>query len=91
MVAVGEAADVAGVADDHGGANGANANDVDDGRLRRGNGVGEPLVRLLQLVVDAAQVADMLERELSSGGLRRRLRLVGLEERLGVINLDFLG
>ena len=40
----GEAADVAGIADDHPGADGADTDDVDDRGLRRGDSVGEPLV-----------------------------------------------
>ena len=70
-----EAGDVAGDADDGGGHDRADPEDVDDGGARRGDHLLEPLLRLGELAVDAAQVVEQLVGELDAGGGDRAVGL----------------
>ena len=46
---------------------------------------------LLQLVIEASDVLQELERQLVAGGLHRGRRLEGAEQPIGVRSVEFLG
>ncbi len=67
MIAAGEPGNVAGVADDGPGVDGADAEDLGEGGARGPDRGGELLLGLAELVVEVAQVGEELGGELGAG------------------------
>ncbi len=89
MVAGGEPADVAGVADEHGRHHRTDPEHLGEGGLGGDDGVGYATLRLLHLGVEAAQVVEVLVGEGVAGSLDGRGGPHTVEQVLGARSVDF--
>ena len=91
VVPVGEAADIAGVADHHTGDDWADAEELGERGLRCPDGRADASVRLFDLPIETPHVIEQLEGELVAHVLDRGRRLEALEQPIGVRCVEFLG
>ena len=89
VVAAGEPVDSAGMSDDHRGDDRSDTEDVGERRSRRRDRIGNAPFRCAHLLVDVAQIADMIGCELVSDPFHRRDRLEPVEEPLCLVRRDF--
>ncbi len=91
VVTVAEPGDVAGVTDEHPGKDRPDPEQIGDGRAGSSDGGPDPLVRCLELGVEATAVAEELDGQVVANLLRWRGWAEGLEEPIDVRGVDFLG
>jgi hypothetical protein len=84
VVPVAEPTDVAAVADEHGGEDRADAEQVGNGGARGPDGIADPLVRGLELGVEAADVVEELDGQVVAGLFDGGGRGEGCEEPVDV-------
>lgn len=91
LIAVGEPAHVTRVADERARDDRADPKDVGERRVRRRDRDPDPLVGVLELLIETTDIREELAGEVESDMLDRRGRLHVVEERLGVGNVELLG
>ena len=86
-----EARDVAGDAHDVGGHDGSNTEYVDGRGAGGGDDLGEALLRIGELAVDATKVVEELLGKLEAGGRHRGVRLDVGQQQSRFLGVDLLG